>query len=241
MQHEHIKVHFSHDWMNAIWERKVPFFAVFLTVAFVTYGFLFAIDFYPENKSAMATSTDSVVIATTTVAAKPAVAAIHTVPKSASSTIPLKVIIEPLERTVAVSDPKSTDVTVLDTALLKGAIHYPGSATFEKPGTMVLLGHSSYLPVVHNKNYQAFNGIQKLVWGDIIRVQSSDTEYVYRVQRVVQAKASTSEVELQWVKSELILITCNSFGAKEDRFVVEAYLIDTKPLLSAPQNGLTGA
>jgi LPXTG-site transpeptidase (sortase) family protein len=228
MEHEHIKVHFAYNWLNEIWERKVPFFAVFFAVASLSYAFLYSIDFYPEL--VMPTSTPATIVSTTTTPGQPPTSAPTTPQPSVDATVPLKIVIEALDRTVSISNPTNDDVDVLDNALLTGAIRYPGSATFEKPGTMVLLGHSSYLPVVQNKSFQAFNGIQKLEWGDIIRIQSKDTEYIYRVQKVSEAKASTSEVPLQWKKAELILVTCNTFGAKEDRFIVEAYLIDQKPL-----------
>ena len=101
---------------------------------------------------------------------------------------------------------------------------------------MFLFGHSSYLPHVLNKNFQAFNDIQKLVWGDIIRVQSSDTERQYRVSRVYKTAASEAEVSFEGEGTRLTLVTCNSFGTKDDRFVVEAELVETRSL---PESGLT--
>jgi LPXTG-site transpeptidase (sortase) family protein len=95
---------------------------------------------------------------------------------------------------------------------------------------MFILAHSSYLPTVFNKNFQAFNGIQDLVWGDTIRVRSVDAEYIYSVQKVYQAKASEVAVPATPGKAQLTLATCNSFGSKDDRFVVEATLIETKKL-----------
>jgi len=219
---------------EAVWHRKVPFLIVFFLVTMLTYGILYAFDFYPEYKPAhTATTTESGIVVKPT-----ATSSVSTLAKpTATSTgikngdvFPVKVIIEALDKTVVVLNPEKSDAVTLDEALLSGAIRYPGSATFAKPGTMVLLGHSSYLPTVYNRNFQAFNGIQKLEWGDIIRVQSKGIEYVYRVQRVSEAKASTAEVDLQWKNYELTLVTCNSFGSKEDRFIVEAYLISQKPL-----------
>jgi LPXTG-site transpeptidase (sortase) family protein len=95
---------------------------------------------------------------------------------------------------------------------------------------MFLLGHSSYLPTVNNKNFQALNGIQKLEWGDTIRVQSEETEYLYRVQKVYEVKASAASADIEWGKAKIILVTCNSFGSKDDRFVVEGYLIKSYPI-----------
>jgi LPXTG-site transpeptidase (sortase) family protein len=109
-------------------------------------------------------------------------------------------------------------------------VRHPDSADFKNVGNIFILGHSSYLPNVVNKSFQAFNGIQKMTWGDKIRLQSADTEYIYRVEKVYKTKASDAVVPPTPGKARLTLATCNSFGSKDDRFVVEAVLIDTKPL-----------
>jgi LPXTG-site transpeptidase (sortase) family protein len=139
---------------------------------------------------------------------------------------PERIIFDTLNnRTVPVLNPSSRSVEALDTALLSGVVRHPDSADFERTGTIFLFGHSSYLPNVMNKNFQAFNGIQKMTWGDTIRLQSSDTEYVYRVDRVYETSANDAEVKIETGKAKLTLVTCDSFGAKSDRFVVEATLI----------------
>ena len=92
------------------------------------------------------------------------------------------------------------------------------------------MGHSSYLPNVFNKNFQAFNGIQKLVWGDEIRLQSDGFEYVYRVDTVRKEKSTNAVVPYTWGTAKLTLVTCNSFASKEDRFVVVATLVSTTVL-----------
>ena len=129
-----------------------------------------------------------------------------------------------------IQNPKGRAVAELDKALLTGAVRHPDSADFKNTGNMFLFGHSSYLPHVFNKNFQAFNDIQKLVWGDIIRVQSSDTEYRYRVNNVYKTKAGDAEVTLDHARAKLTLVTCNSFGSKDERFVVEAELFETKSI-----------
>ena len=68
------------------------------------------------------------------------------------------------------------------------------------------------------------------MWGDIIRVQSSDTEYRYRVNNVYKTKAGDAEVTLDHESAKLTLVTCNSFGSKDERFVVEAELFETKSI-----------
>ena len=237
----HHKVHFKHDWMNVLWEQKVPFFQAFIIVLAFTYGALYALDFYPESKAKAAvtssTSTPAALHASTT-GNQPAAtktSQTNTVAATKSTNIdplPSKLIIEKLNKVEPILNPTSNSVEALDAALLKGVARHPDSATFAKVGTMFILGHSSYLPIVHNKNYQALNGIQTLVWGDLIRIQSSDTEYLYRVEKVYQVKASLAEADITWGKGKLILATCNSFGTKDDRFIVEAYLVKSYPIPS---------
>jgi LPXTG-site transpeptidase (sortase) family protein len=204
-------------------ERKVTFFFVAVGVIALTYGFLYLVDFLPEKPDA-ANDASQMMNGTTTKGSEDAssIAVAHP--------LPVKIIFDSLDREVPILNPESDDVATLDAALLEGVARHPDSADFENTGTMFLLGHSSHLPIVHNKNFQAFNDIEKLGWGDTIRVQSADTEYVYRVDKVYQAKASDAEVPLQFVMPRLTLVTCNSFGTKEDRYVVEAYLVETRPL-----------
>jgi LPXTG-site transpeptidase (sortase) family protein len=132
---------------------------------------------------------------------------------------------------VSVLNPTSRSIAELDNALLKGVVRHPDSADLnEQNGNMLILGHSSYLKNVFNKNYQAFNGIQNLKWGDTITLRSRDYEYIYRVDRVYEAKASTVTIPTKSAGQKLTLATCDTFGAKEDRFIVESTLVSKKAL-----------
>jgi hypothetical protein len=143
---------------------------------------------------------------------------------------PRELRIDYLDRTVAILNPQSRAVADLDAALLEGVVRHPDSADFTRPGTMLILGHSSYLPNVFNKNFQAFNGIQNLPIGTSIRLYSDSHEYVYVVTRVYEAKASSAEIPLQWEEHHLVLATCDSFGSTDDRFIVEARLLTSGPV-----------
>ena len=206
--------------------RKVPFVLVFFFVVLATYAVLFGIDFIPEPVAAPKTTTEQ-----SKEVEKPTVQAPVAAVKKEIAPVPLKIKFDSLNnKVVTVSNPTSRVVADLDTALLAGAVRHPDSADFAHPGNIFILGHSSYLPTVFNKNFQAFNGIQNLVWGDTIRLYSADTEYIYRVQKVYKAKASDVVVPQTPGKAQLTLATCNSFATKNDRFIVEAALIDSKPL-----------
>ena len=218
-----------------VMERKYAFLLVFFVVILLTYSLLYALDFYPEPPTqnqqgggATASSAPAALIptaeaSTTSVPAPSAV-------KPAVDPYPNEIIFDSLHKTVHVSNPDTTNLKVLDKALLKGAVRYPTSATLASPGNVFILAHSSYLPKVINHNYQAFDGIQNLKWGDTIRLRTADTEYVYHVERVYKAKTSDVVVNPSPGQAKLTLATCNVFGTKQDRFIVEANLAGSHPL-----------
>ncbi len=211
-------------------EERLVFFFVCVGIVTITYGFFALVDFLPEKPG---TKTSDVFGSAQIVTEGEETTSVVTqeVPEVVTEALPMSVIFDTLGgKEVHVLNPDSDDVATLDNALLAGVVRYPHSADFVNTGTILLLGHSSYLPKVNNKNFQAFNGIQKLVWGDTIRLRSADTEYVYSVDRVYEAKAIDATVDMAYGVSKLVLATCNSFGVKDDRFVVEATLVDSRPL-----------
>lgn len=143
---------------------------------------------------------------------------------------PVRMYIDALERHIPILNPTSRLLSDLDAALSNGAIRHPDAADFQREGNIVILGHSSRLPNVINRNYQIFNNIEDLQWGDVIRVYSKDTEYIYRVDRVYEAKASALVVPVADTGPRLTLVTCDTLGAIEDRFIVEAKLQSSRPI-----------
>lgn len=142
--------------------------------------------------------------------------------------LPMKIEIPTIGLSVSIANPTTTDIEALDQLLLKGAVRYPTSAKLGETGNVVLFGHSSYLPVVLNQAYKTFNGIQKLVVGDAVTVYSSGTAYTYRVRSVTkESAASDAGIDLAVTGQVLTLATCNSFGAKTDRFVVTADFVES--------------
>lgn len=149
----------------------------------------------------------------------------------ASPELPTKIQIPSINLSVSVSNPTSTDVELLDNALLKGAVRYPTSSKLGEEGNVIIFGHSSYLPIVNNKNFKAFDGIQNLKSGDRITVSSDNHQYVYAVTDVRKASAASDDsIPLSTTGHTLTLATCNSFGQKSDRFVVTATLVETDTL-----------
>lgn len=213
---------------NQITPRLGAFLGVFFTIMLLGYGFLYAIDFIPEPVSDENAEENQEITSNNDpelVEVRDNTKEEETVAISNNDPYPTIITIPKLDRTVKVLNPSNDDVATLDNALLSGAVRHPGSADMQGPGNMLIMGHSSYLNNVFNKNFQAFNGIQDLTWGDTIIIESNDSEYTYQIDRVYKAPASAVEVPTGGDNYKLTLVTCNTFGAKEDRFIVEATLI----------------
>lgn len=207
--------------VGRVYAQKWSFLAAFLVVFFVSFSTLTAFDFVPEPITENAAPV--VVVPSEALVASVA----QTSPEAA-----LRVAIPAIHLDVTIKNPASTDVAVLDEALLSGAVRYPTSALLGENGNVVLFGHSSYLPVVNNKSFKAFNEIQHLKTGDRITVYGETTAYVYAVTEVASADAGSAAIPLSKTGRTLTLATCDSFGKKSDRFVVVAEFVESYSLAS---------
>ena len=205
----------AHGAAAKTWNRKWSFLGLFLFMFFATTGVLGALDLLPETAEVARTDSASL---------------------SASASLALERTEKPtvieiprLDLKVSVANPTSTDVPTLDRALLDGVVRYPTSAELGEQGNVIIFGHSSYLPVVRNAAFKAFNGIEKLRAGDRILVTGSDRTFVYEVETVRQADADEDAIPLTVSGSKLTLATCDSFGTKSDRFIVTANLVESYP------------
>jgi len=117
--------------------------------------------------------------------------------------------------------PSSPRVDVLDEALKRGAVYYPGSGTIEQ-GNIFLFGHSSNWAIVQNQAYKTFNNLEDLVPGDEITLRADGKTYIYSVQTVNLVDANTAFVDLSRSGRRLTISTCNTFGQKSERWVVDA-------------------
>src|SRR3989344_6378435 len=120
----------------------------------------------------------------------------HFAQDSANPEMSVRIIAKSIGLDKPVVNPTSTDIDVLDAALLDGTVRYPTSARLGEEGTVLIFGHSSYLPIVRNQNYKAFNSIQKLKPGETVSVYSATAEYRYTVTGVRLADASEDVIEL---------------------------------------------
>lgn len=223
--------------VDQILGRKWVFLLYFFIIFTLSYALLAALDFLPEPKQEEPALENS-----DSLAREPEVKAkVAETPAKATSTSsvteqPVKVSIPALKRDISVVLAASSAVTDLDKALLSGVVRHPDSAALGQEGNVVILGHSSYLPNVFNKNFQALNGVQNLAWGDLITVTSDTTEYTYHVKKVYKAKASEAVLPTSGVGKRLTLVTCNSFATADDRFIVEADLVQVTALKSGAKN-----
>lgn len=200
--------------------RKWNFLGVFAVVFLGSVGILGRLDLLPE------VSPVSTAAVATAQGAESALARATTPARE----LPTKIVIPVIGLSANITNPRTTDVATLDHALLTGAVRYPTSASLGETGNVVLFGHSSYLPVVGNQAYKTFNGIQKLVADDVITVYSSNTAYTYRVRSVAKESATDAAIPLSVTGRVLTLSTCDSFGAKTDRFVVVADFVGRQPV-----------
>lgn len=205
--------------------KKWSFLIAFLAVFFITLSGLIAIGFAPSF--VMLIPRETIYIPQpaptgTTTAPVQVVKPLFAVGEGES---PIGIEIPSVGVKANVVNPSSTDVDDLDEALLSGAVRYPTSAKLGEEGNVLVFGHSSYLPIVHNQSFKAFNEISKLEKGAPILMYSDGRRYVYAVETVEPADVANDAIPLEVDGSVLTLVTCNSFGDKTDRFIVTARLV----------------
>ena len=205
--------------LKFVLSRKSSFLVVVVMVFTATSGVLSTLDVLPNGTGTLQAHADAV--------GGPVSNASTVVP----SEFPSKITIPSINLETIVSNPTSASPHVLDALLLQGSVRYPTSGLLGTPGSnVVLFGHSSYLPIVRNQAYKAFDGIQNLHQGDKIYVSGTSRAYVYQVESVAQANTATAGVPLSVQGNKLTLITCDSFATKSDRFVVIASLVESYPI-----------
>lgn len=220
-------------------EKPWTALGVFVGIFFMLSVFLFTIDFVPEPPTAdgPAVAVESSTPTTTTVAELTKVEPVHNVNliagptpsimKVATGLKPTRIVVAKVGVDTPVLNPTKSDLQTLDDALLKGAVRYPGTAHMNEEGSVVIFGHQSYLPVVRNQAFKAFNDLQNLESGDVISVYAGDTEFRYAVRSVELKTTDAGSIALETKGQTLTLVTCNSLGAKEERYIIKADLIGT--------------
>jgi LPXTG-site transpeptidase (sortase) family protein len=142
--------------------------------------------------------------------------------------LPQRIVIRKIGVDSSVRNPTVATNAVLNDFLLKGAVRYPGSGTLGK-GNIFLFGHSTGLALVNNQAYKTFNNLKNLNPEDEIVVQSENRDYVYKVTSTALVDSDKALVDFTTTKNMLTLSTCNVFGEKQERFIVQALFVKSRP------------
>jgi LPXTG-site transpeptidase (sortase) family protein len=189
----------------------------FVSVFAISFTVLYLLNFVPNELKDQDISVEpSAVVATTTINKK-------------QYELPLRISIEKIGVNSVIQNPNTTNIYALDELLLKGVVRYPGSGV-PAEGNMFLFGHSTGLKVVKNQAFKAFNNLKNLVAGDVISVYTEKNVYLYVVNNVKLVDSNNALVDFSVKKTMLTLSTCNTFGQKEERYVVEADYFESKPI-----------
>jgi LPXTG-site transpeptidase (sortase) family protein len=141
---------------------------------------------------------------------------------------PTRLIIPAGNIDLPIQNPSTTDVDTLDNLLKNGPAHYVDSADLGQAGNLIIFAHSSHLPIVTNKMFQAFNNVPNLNAGDSITIVGSDgKDYNYSVVSVVKADAeSGTTIDTSPAQgTNLTLVTCDTLTGVSARFVLTATYI----------------
>jgi LPXTG-site transpeptidase (sortase) family protein len=147
---------------------------------------------------------------------------------SPSGIEPTRLIISSVGIDLPVQNPSTTDVNTLDNLLKNGPAHYINSADLGQAGNLIIFAHSSHLPIVVNKMFQAFNKIPDLNAGDSITIVGSDGKnYLYSVVSVVKADVNngTTIDTSPTHGTNLTLVTCDTLTGVSARFVLTATFV----------------
>lgn len=145
--------------------------------------------------------------------------------------LPTRMRIAAIDLDLPLSNPQTRDIAKLDEYLKDSPARYMDSALLGEKGNVLLFGHSSHLPVVHNQMYKAFNRVPELEEGDVIEVDGQDgVTYSYRVLSVKTVNAEEGIIDLSREGNRLTIVTCDTLTSKSSRFVVNAELIGSYAL-----------
>lgn len=225
----------SISFLDLIWKFKFLLLFYVVCISTVTFIVLYALGGVPKEFQVFGSNDDSPVrtVAPPTPSPLPTQVLPTTTTKPASinakGELPRRVIIEKIGVNAVVNTPPSTDNDTLNSYLLRGVVRYPGSGTLGY-GNTFLFGHSSSLKVINNPAYKIFTRVRELNINDRIKVQSAGKEYVYKVTMISLVDSVDGYIDLSGTRNMITLVTCNVFGAKEERFIVEAEFVSSRAL-----------
>jgi LPXTG-site transpeptidase (sortase) family protein len=220
-------------------ETKKPPFTVFLAativIFFLSLSSADSIDLVPNYiDGSSASAADSQSVALSSLPQLGLSGQGETAATDATTTVgfePERLIIPAIGLDLAVQNPSTRDIDTLDALLQNGPARYVDSAKLGEAGNMIIFAHSSHLPIVHNKMFQAFNKIPDLKAGDSITLTAGGTAYMYSVVSVTKADVSDTSIDMSASKgTRLTLVTCDTLTGKSARYVLEADFVGTYTL-----------
>ncbi len=137
--------------------------------------------------------------------------------------LPESIHIPAIDLDLAVQNPSTRDIAALDALLQNGPARHVDSARLGEAGTVIIFAHSSHLPIVRNKMYQAFNRIPELTAGDTITLRGGSQYYLYTVTSLRQVDVNEASIDLSpGLGTRLTLVTCDTLTGKSARYILEA-------------------
>ena len=220
--------------------NKKPPLAVFvaatIVIFFLTLSAADSIDFVPDYIDGTTPVSPAVSIAQdtqidTTVSSPVSLSNVSDSSATSTAQLPTRLVIPSIDLDLSIQNPATQDVDALDALLVNGPARYSGSVKLGVVGTMIIFAHSSHLPIVHNKMFQAFNRIPELAAGDSVIVESGTKKYLYSVVDVKKADATDTRIDMSTSQgTRLVLVTCDTLTGKSARYVLEANLIGSYDL-----------
>ena len=130
--------------------------------------------------------------------------------------------------------PDSASEDVIDQALLRGVVKYPGTAEPGERGNMFLTGHSSYYWWVQTDYRNVFSLEPQLAEGDEIIVYHNGIRYSYRVFTTYEVAPTETSVLDQTPRPIVTLSTCVPIGTSYRRKIVQASQVSPDPNTARP-------
>ena len=149
-------------------------------------------------------------------------------PADATGVLPTNIKVPSVGIDLPVQNPATTDVDALDALLNKGPARYSQSAELGVNGNVLIFAHSSHLPIVTNKMFQAFNQIPNVDPGATVEIDGADGKaYLYSVDSVVKADANDgTTISLDPSQGQkLTLVTCDTLTGTSARFILTAHFV----------------
>lgn len=139
-----------------------------------------------------------------------------------------------------VRPPNTTDATINE-YLLKGVVHYPGTADPGQKGNVFLTGHSSYYWWVPTDFRNVLTLQTQLTNGDEIFIYHKGVRYTYQVSEKFEVAPTQVDVLKPTPDPVVTLSTCVPIGTSYRRNIVRAKQVSPDPNTARSSSGSRSA